>query len=691
MARKRGRRRSPFKLTLPKDTAHSFLSLGFIAFGCLILISFTRQTPFLSSFFDLLSRQFGPAIFFISYISITAGLMMTKLNWKITRPNVFFGSILLFIAFLGLFRGGQIGLQLWFSLSQVIWGAGAFVIFFGLAIAGLILITETTIDEIFLFFSRLFNSLISLPKKFTFPKASYPSSEPIKIKGIDEDDSLKKSPPALTVKKPAPATAKSEFQPLTQSSSASWQYPPLNIFNDKSSAKVDRGDVKTNADTIERTLQSFGIEAKVTEINGGPTVTQYALRIALGTKLSKITVLHTDLALALAAPTGQIRIEAPIPGRSLVGIEIPNHQPEIVNLRRILESKDLKKNSSKLAVGLGLNVSGKVVLADIASMPHVLIAGATGSGKSVCINSFICTMLFRASPSELRMIMVDPKRVELTRYNGIPHLLTPVIVEPKKVIAALQWCIKEMEQRYKTFAEVGARNIESYNQSPGLEHMPYIIFVIDELADIMLYSAREVEDSVTRIAQMARATGIHLILSTQRPSTDVITGLIKANIPCRISFNVTSMIDSRVIIDTPGAEKLLGRGDMLYVPPTQSKPTRLQSAFVSDVEVNQLINFFKKSNIQAEYSEEVTEKYPAKATVSTSKSLAEPDEEGEKDEFFEQAAKIVSQYDRASASLLQRRLSIGYARAARIIDQLHTRGIVGPPDGSKPREVLIKH
>jgi len=695
MARKRGRRRSPFKLNLPKDTAHSFLSLGFIAFGCLILISFTRQTPFLSSFFDFLSRQFGPAIFFISYISVTAGLMMTKLNWKITRPNVFFGSILLFIAFLGLFRGGQIGLQLWLSLSQVIWGAGAFVIFFGLAIAGLILITETTIDEIFLFFSHLFNNLISLPKKFAFKKTSSLSSEPIKIKGIDEDDSPKKSPiltSPLAVKKPTPAsTSKSEFQPLTQTSSVSWQYPPLNIFNDESSGKADRGDIKTNAAIIERTLESFGIEAKVTEINCGPTVTQYALRIALGTKLSKITVLHTDLALALAAPTGQIRIEAPIPGRSLVGIEIPNHHPEIVNLRRILESKDLKKKSSKLSIGLGLNVSGKVVLADITSMPHVLIAGATGSGKSVCINSFICTMLFRTSPRDLRMIMVDPKRVELTRYNGIPHLLTPVIVEPKKVIAALKWCINEMEQRYKTFAEVGARNIESYNQSPGLEHMPYIIFVIDELADIMLYSAREVEDSVTRIAQMARATGIHLILSTQRPSTDVITGLIKANIPCRISFNVTSMIDSRVILDSPGAEKLLGRGDMLYVPPSQSKPTRIQSAFVSDTEVNQLINFLKKSNIQAEYSEEITEKYPTKATVSTSKSLAEPDEKGEKDELFEQAIQIVSQHGRASASLLQRRLSIGYARAARIIDQLHARGIIGPSDGSKPREVLIKH
>ena len=410
------------------------------------------------------------------------------------------------------------------------------------------------------------------------------------------------------------------------------------------------------------------------------------MEILPGTKLSKITALQNDLALALAAPRGLIRIEAPIPGRSLVGIEIPNRTPEFVSLKQMLTS-DLKKHKSKLAVALGLNVSNESVISDLAKMPHILIAGATGSGKSVAINTFIATMLFRASPQEIKFILVDPKRVELTPYNDIPHLLTPVIVDPGKVVSALKWCMAEMDRRYKLFAEVGAKNIDGYNDFSGFQALPYIVIIIDELADIMLFAPSEVEEAITRLAQMARATGIHLILATQRPSVDIITGLIKANIPCRIAFNVTSMIDSRVIIDTPGAEKLLGRGDMLYIPPEQSRPTRIQGAYVSDKEIRRLIDYLRQTGFEPQYTEEVTTKY------KTNKVGSHTDVGGdtEMDPLFEDAVRIVVDYNKASASLLQRKLSVGYARAARILDQLQIHGAVSEAEGSKPREVIIKN
>jgi len=464
-----------------------------------------------------------------------------------------------------------------------------------------------------------------------------------------------------------------------------WEFPPVSLLEKRVGGEADRGDVKKHAATIEKSLESFGIQARVVEVNYGPAVTQYALEISLGTKLSKITALQNDLALALAAPTGQIRIEAPIPGRSLVGIEIPNRAPEFVPMRRMLQAEVMQKAKSKLTVALGLDVSGEPVIADIGKMPHVLIAGSTGSGKSICLNSFIATFLFRASPQEVKLILVDPKRVELTQYNGIPHLLTPVIVEPEKVVSALKWSINEMERRYKLFAEVGARNIEMFNDMSGFQALPYLIIIVDELADIMLFAPSEVEDAVTRIAQMARATGIHLVLSTQRPSVDVITGLIKANIPCRIAFNVSSMIDSRVIIDTPGAEKLLGRGDMLYIPPDQAKPTRIQGTFVSDPEIQRLIAFLRQSGVSPEYTEEVTTKYHATTIGGRGARLADE----ELDPLFEEAVRLVCEHGKAAASLFQRRMSIGYARAARILDQLEGAGVVGPQDASKPREVLI--
>jgi S-DNA-T family DNA segregation ATPase FtsK/SpoIIIE len=367
-----------------------------------------------------------------------------------------------------------------------------------------------------------------------------------------------------------------------------------------------------------------------------------------------------------------------------VGIELPNRSAEFVALRKMMESEAMHASRSKLAVSLGLDVSGKPIIADIGRMPHVLIAGQTGSGKSVCINAFLGSLLFRASPSEVKLILVDPKRVELTNYNGIPHLLAPVIVEPEKVVSALRWILSEMERRYKLFAQVGARNIDGYNEMSGFQALPYIVIFIDELSDIMLFSPVEVEDNITRIAQMSRATGIHMVLATQRPSVDVITGLIKANIPCRVAFAVSSQVDSRVILDTQGAEKLLGRGDMLYLPPEQAKPMRIQGAFVSDREINSLVSFIKNQGVVTQYTNEVT-------TMNKAGVASVPGLEGDVDPLFRNAVKEICQYDRASASLLQRRLSIGYARAARLIDQLETAGVVGPAEGSKPREVLIQN
>ena len=342
----------------------------------------------------------------------------------------------------------------------------------------------------------------------------------------------------------------------------------------------------------------------------------------------------------------------------------------------------MQTNKSKTAIGLGLDVSGNTIISDIAKMPHVLIAGTTGSGKSVLLNALIATILFRSSPQEIKLILVDPKRVELTRYNDIPHLLTPIIVEPEKILSSLKWAMQEMDRRYKLFHDAEVRNINGYNELSGFQALPFIIIVIDELQNLMEFAPVEVENTISRVAAMARATGIHLVVATQRPSVDVITGTIKANIPCRVAFNVSSMVDSRVIIDQPGAEKLLGKGDMLYVPPDASKPMRIQGLYVSDSEISNLIAFLKKSGVAPEYTEEVIQMPIGKLSTT---------ESGERDDFFEEAVRTVCQYDRASASLLQRRLRIGYARAARLLDELETAGIVGPGEGSKPRDVLVKN
>lgn len=624
-----------------------------------------------------LIRIFGWAAILLPFIFIIAGLMLTKLKTPINEPHVLVGAGLLLLSLAGLTRAGVLGHEVWLGTASLITPLGAFVILIGGILIALIVLFNTSFDRVlsvlFIFLQTVKGYLIGFRK--SSPKIAQNSLP--KITG-----SVKEEAQML------PKQQKDEFapgmSPIPAASAKVWQHPPYSLLSESVSGKADRGNIKDNAAIIEKTLDSFGISARVAEINLGPAVTQYALEVALGTRLSKVTALANDLALALAAPTGQIRIEAPIPGKSMVGVELPNHSPEFVTLKQMLESDVMKNNKSKLAVSLGLGVSGKPIVVDIARMPHVLIAGSTGSGKTVCLNSFVASILFRASPEEVKLILVDPKRVELVQYNNVPHLLTPVITEPEKVLSALKWATAEMERRYKLFAETGVRNIDSYNENSGFAAMPYIVIIIDELADIMLFAPVEIEDTICRIAQMARATGIHLVISTQRPSVDVLTGLIKANIPCRISFAVSSMVDSRVILDQPGAEKLLGRGDMLYVPPDQAMATRIQGAYVSEPEIKRLIDFLKGQSAPA-YTEEVTAMPTTFLRGGAKRSV-----EG-KDELFEEALRTVCQYDRASASLLQRRLSIGYARAARILDQLETVGVVSPGEGSKPREVLFRN
>ncbi|MBN1168359.1 DNA translocase FtsK [Candidatus Woesebacteria bacterium] len=701
MAKKKKKKRSykrrkkdkrAMELKLKKETVYSVVQITFFSLAALILISFSRKGLLLIKLNDLLFVNFGWVVLLLPFVFISFAFLVSNSKIFLSQPNVVIGSVLLFVSLVSFLRSGKLGKSAWEGMSTLITSAGSFIILLGTTVASLIILFNTSLDHVASIVMNAVKRYVfgegKLKKAIDFPKrskmkvlegGSLAKEKTVEIK-VNEPDTVSKK----TEKKQKEEDLQQKLVSNVKGEDTVWKYPPSSLLSDDHGGKADRGDIKGNAAIIEQTLESFGITARVVEVNLGPAVTQYAIEVALGTKLSKITSLERDLALALAAPTGTIRIEAPIPGRSLVGIELPNKSAEFVTLKRIMESETMDSNKSKLAVSLGLDVSGKPVVTNLAKMPHMLIAGQTGSGKSVCINSFLSTILFRAAPSEVKLILVDPKRVELTGYNGIPHLLTPVIVDPKEVLSALRWVQSEMDRRYKLFAQAGARNIDSFNEMSGFQALPYIVVFVDELADIMLFSPVEVEDTITRIAQMSRATGIHMVLATQRPSVDVITGLIKANIPCRVAFAVASQVDSRVILDGQGAEKLLGRGDMLYLPPEQAKPMRIQGAYVSDKEINSLVSFLKNQGVEPQYTEEVTE-MPKPGTTT----IAGVDED--LDELFEDAVRVVIRYDRASASLLQRRMSVGYARAARILDQLEAAKVVGPADGSKPRDVLVQN
>ena len=468
-------------------------------------------------------------------------------------------------------------------------------------------------------------------------------------------------------------------------------YPPVDILSEvkKPSLKGGTQSLKETAARLQKTLYSFGVSAKVENVTVGPAITRYELKPAEGVRVSKIANLADDIALNLAAET--IRIEAPIPGKQAVGIEVPNKEKEMVGLREVIESEEFKNNKSKLSVALGKDVAGCPVVANIARMPHVLIAGSTGSGKSVCINTIITSIVYNAKPSEVKLVMVDPKVVELSVYNGIPHLLIPVVTDPKKAAGALAWAVQEMDNRYNLFAEKGVRDLTGYNkvlESENMGKLPQIVVIVDELADLMMVAAKDVEESICRLAQKARAAGMHLVIATQRPSVDVITGLIKANVPSRIAFAVSSQVDSRTILDQVGAEKLLGKGDMLYFPAGAAKPTRVQGAFVSDEEVEQIVDFIK-SNGTAVYSQELLDSLENSGKeAENSKSSGSDSNEDDTDPFLNDAIDTVVETGQASTSFIQRRFKVGYARAGRIIDQMEERGVISGYQGSKPREVL---
>ena len=473
-----------------------------------------------------------------------------------------------------------------------------------------------------------------------------------------------------------------------------YSYPPLSLLNKSKATDTAAlsAELDHTAEHLVETLKSFGVETRIVDISRGPTVTRYELQPCAGVKISKITNLADDIALNLA--TAGVRIEAPIPNKAAVGIEVPNKASAVVGVRGILESPAFINAKSKLTVALGRDIGGNVVVTDIAKMPHGLIAGATGSGKSVCINSIIISLLYKATPDEVKLLMIDPKVVELGIYNGIPHLLVPVVTDPRKAAGALGWSVTEMERRYKMFADRGVRDLAGYNKfvenlgDPEVQKMPHIVIIIDELADLMMTAPNEVEDSINRIAAKARAAGMHLIIATQRPSVDVVTGVIKANIPTRIAFAVSSQIDSRTILDSAGAEKLLGRGDMLFSPVGSTKPNRIQGCFVSDEEVEAVVDYIK-SDHTVDYDDDVMVEIERQAAIEKKQKTGLPEDGPEGDPMLDEAIKVVVENGMASTSLLQRKLKLGYARAARIVDEMEQRGVVGPYEGSKPRKVLI--
>ncbi len=610
--------------------------------------------------------------------------------------------------------GGGLSGMLAFPLSLYLGGVASYIILAGLALISLFFIFERALQLFISLLRKIFSSTGNAASA-TFSRVR--TGQPVKIKGAydefaeeEEDteteevsDEKHKAFTARSIQDADDAdeeeiddaeeaideeteTDDDEEAEEKNSSGDVWSrrviiknLPPLDILIDKKS-KPTSGDIKGNAETIRSTLAEFGIEVDMGEIRVGPTVTQYSLKPSKGVKLSRITALSNDLALALAAHP--IRIEAPIPGQALVGIEVPNQKTAMVSFRELLESKEFKHRPHNLSIALGKDVAGKVWFADLPRMPHLLIAGATGSGKTVCVNTIIMSLLFENTAETLRMIMVDPKRVELTLYNGIPHLLTPVITNTQQTINALKWSIGEMERRFELLASVGSRDITSYNAKHPDKKIPHIVFIIDELADLMATAANEIEAGIIRLAQMARAVGIHLIVATQRPSVDVITGLMKANIPGRIAFSVASLIDSRTILDCPGAEKLIGRGDMLYLTAELGKPVRIQGAFISEEEMKDVVEYLRGDE-EPEYDESIISQQKG----GTMNLFGGPSDDT--DPLFEEAKHEVVTTGKASSSLLQRRLKVGYARAARLMDELEEAGVIGPGSGSKAREILM--
>lgn len=636
--------------------------------------------------YELFSYLSGVGYYLLPVIFLLLAFsLLHERKRKFALPQII-GSSLFFLAGIGLVdllssRGGVIGGLVSKPLVSV----------FDIYMTALLLVALVAVSVVIIF-GLAFKLNFFGPKEEADDEETEEESMAKKDEGVVVAKALEKfkdepSEKPVKISLPSKKDEGEGFKPIIRKSGKAWTPPPLSLL-ERDSGKPGVGDIKANANLIKRTLLNFGIIVEMDEISIGPSVTRYALKPAEGVKLSKILSLQNNLELALAAHP--VRIEAPIPGKSLVGIEVPNTAKSTIGLGSLLSEESYQGSDKPLLAGLGKDITGESVFSDIAKMPHLLVAGATGSGKSVTIHAFINSLLYRNPPENLKFIMIDPKRVELTLYNGIPHLLTPVITDPKKAIVALKWLGKEMERRYDLLEKSSVRDIASYHKNvykseSDLDPMPYIVVIIDELADLMQTYPRELEASIVRLAQMSRAVGIHLILSTQRPSVNVITGLIKANIPSRLALQVVSQIDSRTILDAPGAEKLLGAGDMLFQSSDMSKPIRIQSAYIREAEVKSIVKYLKEN-----YADELQEEINF-STENTSNAIFSSEVGGadtDDDELYEEARETVMQAGKASTSFLQRKLRIGYARAARLMDMLEERGVIGPGSGAKPRDVI---
>jgi S-DNA-T family DNA segregation ATPase FtsK/SpoIIIE len=690
-----------FFKNLREETAHGVFAVIFFVFGVFFLLASFGKAGFLGEkTYQIFRLLFGYGYFLLPLVSFMLCVFFFQSTKRSFAGTQSVGSVVFLLSALGIINmlktngGGIIGKLVSKPLVSLFDVYATGIILIALLVISFLVIFDTALKMDFIFAIR------NLFKK----KGSLDNTEEVEVINTNEvkEDESQKEKLVNKVFQKKQEVAEEEFTPAKPKniSFKAFTPPPLSLL-EKDRGKPEVGDIKANANIIKRTLQNFGIVVEMDEVSIGPSVTRYSLKPAEGVKLSRILGLQNNLELALAAHP--VRIEAPIPGKSLVGIEIPNSTKTTVGLGTLLSEGEYQSSDKALLVSIGKGISGKSHFANISKMPHLLIAGATGSGKSVTIHAIINSLLFRNSPETLKFIMIDPKRVELTLYNNIPHLLTPVITDAKKAILSLKWAAKEMDRRYDILEECSVRDIESYHKNilePEMkkfkekgntenaevpETMPYVMVVIDELADIMHAYPRELESAIVRLAQMSRAVGIHLILSTQRPSVNVITGLIKANIPTRIALQVASQVDSRTILDMAGAEKLLGAGDMLYMSGEMSKPQRLQSAFISESEVKRVVkylgdNYENEAPSEIDFSGENVKNSLFEATID--------DEDG--DDLYEEAREVVISAGKASTSYLQRKLGVGYARAARLMDVLEERGVVGPGSGAKPREVLVK-
>lgn len=726
---KRGRKKK-FKLdfNVSRETWLSILALLLILLAFISLVSFIAPDYSINSKVQYLLRgSFGYASFLSPIFFCLFGILfIEQIQIKLKSGRIVLGIFLLMLSLASLFHvfissknaydlavmgkgGGMIGYYISTLLSSTISIYGAVPLLLTVLIVSFILTFDVSLGQLLgIFHTGLPSFSFKLPAFLSFltRKKEYTDMGDVDVVNdiLDKGYSNESISPYTEVETkieivPTMAEPQDVKHMFTGSADSItpvsikplgvdkiWTPPPFDLLAEPSNESIDSGNIKERSRLIKEKLQNFGIRVEMVATNPGPSVTQYVLKAGNEVRLAKIANMHTDLAMALASPSGSVRIEAPIPGTSFVGIEVPNNKRATVSFKTLITSGPMKSIKSKLGIVIGKDVGGQVYTYDVGKMPHLLVAGATGSGKSIFIHNILFSILFRASPQEVKFILIDPKRVELTHYQGIPHLLTPVVTDMDKAPSVFKWAVVEMENRYKKFEQEKVMNIDGYNEKAGFQSMPYIIIIVDEFAEIMIQDPSGVEKSVVRLAQLARATGIHLVLALQRPTTNVITGLIKANIPSRIAFNVTSNVDSRVIIDQPGAEKLLGKGDMLFVPPDSAKPVRLQGAFVSPGEIKNVVDYLKSQGMTPDYKDEVLS---MGGGSSNSKGNSSNGDFDDVDELFDESVDIVVAAGRGSASLLQTKLSIGYARAARILTQLEDKGIVGPAQGSKPRDVLV--